>query len=72
MWHYIFNGLLPWYHNLLYIYSVLDMISRPLSEKRRPGPGEPDRPDTREMVHERVGRRDGTGKCAQSVRDPGL
>ena len=19
MWHYIFNGLLPWYHNLLYI-----------------------------------------------------
>src|SRR5574342_1298107 len=34
MWHYIFNGLLPWYHNLLYIYSVLDMISRPLSDKR--------------------------------------
>ena len=34
MRHYIFNGLLPWYHNLLYIYSVLDMISRPLSEKR--------------------------------------
>ena len=34
LWHYIFNGLLPWYHNLLYIYSVLDMISRPLSEKR--------------------------------------
>lgn len=34
MWHYIFHGLLPWYHNLLYIYSVLDMISRPLSEKR--------------------------------------
>ena len=34
MWHYIFNGLLPWYHNILYIYSVLDMISRPLSEKR--------------------------------------
>ena len=34
MWHYIINGLLPWYHNLLYIYSVLDMISRPLSEKR--------------------------------------
>jgi hypothetical protein len=33
MWHYIFNGLLPWYHNLLYIYSVLDLISRPLSEK---------------------------------------
>ncbi len=33
MWHFIFNGLLPWYHNLLYIYSVLDMISRPLSEK---------------------------------------
>lgn len=35
MWHYIFHGLLPWYHNLLYIYSVLDMISRPLSEKRQ-------------------------------------
>ena len=34
MWRYIFNGLLPWYHNLLYIYSVLDMISRPLSEKK--------------------------------------
>ena len=33
MWHYIFDGLLPWYHNILYIYSVLDMISRPLSEK---------------------------------------
>ena len=33
MWHFIFKGLLPWYHNLLYIYSVLDMISRPLSEK---------------------------------------
>ena len=34
MWHYVFHGLLPWYHNLLYIYSVLDMISRPLSDKR--------------------------------------
>ncbi|HSL47073.1 MAG TPA: FAD-dependent oxidoreductase [Anaerolineales bacterium] len=34
LWHYIFHGLLPWYHNLLYIYSVLDMISRPLSEQR--------------------------------------
>src|SRR6185503_8559633 len=34
MWHFVFHGLLPWYHNLLYIYSVLDMISRPLSEKR--------------------------------------
>ena len=34
IWHYIFNGLLPWYHNILYFYSVLDMISRPLSEKR--------------------------------------
>jgi hypothetical protein len=31
MWHNIFNGLLPWYHNALYIYSVLDMISRPHS-----------------------------------------
>jgi uncharacterized protein with NAD-binding domain and iron-sulfur cluster len=34
MWRYIFNGLLPWYHNILYIYSVLDMISRPLSDKK--------------------------------------
>ncbi|MEW6406099.1 MAG: FAD-dependent oxidoreductase, partial [Chloroflexota bacterium] len=34
MWHYVFNGLLPWYHNLLYIYSVLDMLSRPLSDKK--------------------------------------
>jgi protoporphyrinogen oxidase len=31
--HNTFNGLLPWYHNVLYSYSVLDMISRPLSEK---------------------------------------
>ena len=31
--HNIFRGLLPWYHNILYNYSVLDMISRPLSEK---------------------------------------
>jgi hypothetical protein len=28
-----FNGLLPWYHNVLFNYSVLDMISRPLSDK---------------------------------------
>jgi uncharacterized protein with NAD-binding domain and iron-sulfur cluster len=34
MWHNIFHGLLPWHHNILYICSVLDMISRPLSEKR--------------------------------------
>lgn len=33
MWHFVFNGLLPWYHNTLYMYSVLDMVSRPLSEK---------------------------------------
>jgi len=33
VWHFVFKGLLPWYHNLLYIYSVVDMISRPLSEK---------------------------------------
>src|SRR5512134_904945 len=33
MWRYTFNGLLPWYHNLLYMYSVLDMVSRPLSDK---------------------------------------
>ena len=33
IWHNTFNGLLPWYHNILYFYSVLDMISRPLSEK---------------------------------------
>ena len=34
MWHNTFHGLLPWYHNILYFYSVLDMISRPLSAKR--------------------------------------
>ena len=33
MWHNTFRGILPWYHNVLYNYSVLDMISRPLSEK---------------------------------------
>jgi zeta-carotene desaturase len=33
MWHNIFHGLLPWYQNVLYHYSTLDMISRPLSEK---------------------------------------
>jgi phytoene dehydrogenase-like protein len=33
LWHNTFNGLLPWYHNILYSYSVLDMISRPLSER---------------------------------------
>ena len=33
IWHNTFHGLLPWYHNVLYNYSVLDMISRPLSEK---------------------------------------
>jgi protoporphyrinogen oxidase len=32
--HDIFNGLLPWFHMILYMYSVLDMISRPLSDKR--------------------------------------
>jgi protoporphyrinogen oxidase len=31
--HNTFHGVLPWYHNVLYSYSVLDMISRPLSEK---------------------------------------
>ena len=31
--HNTFHGLLPWYHNVLYQYSVLDMISRPLSQK---------------------------------------
>ena len=34
MWHNTFHGLLPWYHNILYFYSVLDMISQPLSERR--------------------------------------
>ncbi len=34
MWHNIFHGLMPWYHNILYFYSVLDIISRPLSKKR--------------------------------------
>jgi uncharacterized protein with NAD-binding domain and iron-sulfur cluster len=33
VWHNIFHGLLPWYHSILYFYSVLDMISRPLSDK---------------------------------------
>jgi protoporphyrinogen oxidase len=33
MWHNTFRGILPWYHNVLYNYSVLDMISRPLSQK---------------------------------------
>src|SRR4030095_6877510 len=33
MWHNTFHGLMPWYHNMLYFYSVLDIISRPLSEK---------------------------------------
>jgi len=33
LWHNTFHGLLPWYHNILSFYSVLDMISRPLSEK---------------------------------------
>lgn len=31
--HNTFRGILPWYHNVLYNYAVLDMISRPLSEK---------------------------------------
>jgi protoporphyrinogen oxidase len=34
MWHNIFHGLLPWFHNVLFFYFALDMISRPLSEKR--------------------------------------
>lgn len=33
MWHNVVHGLLPWYHNILYFYSVLDIISRPLSER---------------------------------------
>jgi phytoene dehydrogenase-like protein len=32
--HSIFRGLLPWYHNVLYFYSVIDMLSRLLSETR--------------------------------------
>src|SRR5262245_34110221 len=27
IWHNTFHGLLPWYHNVLFFYSVLDMIS---------------------------------------------
>jgi uncharacterized protein with NAD-binding domain and iron-sulfur cluster len=34
VFHNIFRGLLPWYHNVLYFYSVIDMLSRPLSETR--------------------------------------
>ena len=33
IWHNIFSGILPWYHSVLYFYSILDMISQPLSEK---------------------------------------
>src|SRR5262245_52753494 len=33
MWHNTFHGLLPWYHNILCFYSVLDIVSRPLSAK---------------------------------------
>jgi glycine/D-amino acid oxidase-like deaminating enzyme len=33
IWHNTFRGILPWYHSILYDYSVLDMLSRPLSEK---------------------------------------
>ena len=32
--HNTFRGLLPWYHTLLFGYSVIDMISRPLRHKR--------------------------------------
>jgi len=33
LWHNTFHGLLPWYHNILFFYSVLDIVSRPLSAK---------------------------------------
>jgi hypothetical protein len=33
MWHNTFHGLLPWYHNILFFYSMLDIVSRPLSAK---------------------------------------
>jgi zeta-carotene desaturase len=33
MLHNTFHGILPWYHNTLYFYSILDMISRPLSAR---------------------------------------
>jgi uncharacterized protein with NAD-binding domain and iron-sulfur cluster len=29
IWHNVFRGLLPWYHNSLFYYSVLDILSRP-------------------------------------------
>lgn len=32
--HNTFRGLLPWYHTALFGYSVIDMLSRPLSQKR--------------------------------------
>jgi phytoene dehydrogenase-like protein len=35
LWHNTFHGLLPWYHTLLFFYAMLDIMSRPLSEKRR-------------------------------------
>jgi uncharacterized protein with NAD-binding domain and iron-sulfur cluster len=34
VFHNILRGLLPWYHNMLFFYSVIDILSRPLSEKR--------------------------------------
>jgi protoporphyrinogen oxidase len=34
IWHNTFHGLLPWYHNILFFYFVLDMMSRPLSARR--------------------------------------
>jgi len=34
VWHDTFRGILPWYETLLFSYFTLDMISRPLSQKR--------------------------------------
>ncbi len=34
IWHDMFRGIVPWYHMALSFYSVIDIASRPLSEKR--------------------------------------
>ena len=34
IWHNVRRGILPWYHTVLFFGFTLDMISRPLSDKR--------------------------------------
>jgi uncharacterized protein with NAD-binding domain and iron-sulfur cluster len=33
LWHDTFHNILPWYHTFLFGYSVIDMLSQPLSRK---------------------------------------